>query len=210
MEKKLERCLAFLDTLSVVEEGGNIKTKVYRKDTHTDQYLNFESNHPLEHMRGIVRTLFHHAESVVSNELDRQKELEHIRSALSLNGYPDWRLGESREVKETEEPEVTSQVKEKEKKKRFLVVIPYVKGLAEEVRRGLSGYGVPLYFKPTNTLRQMLVRPKQQVQKDKMVAPVYRIECNSCQASYVGETERSLKARFMEHRRPSTTTTFAW
>ena len=39
-----------------------------------------------------------------------------------------------------------------------------------------------------------------------MVGPVYKIHCNDCEASYIGETERSLKTRFMEHRRPSSVT----
>ena len=38
-----------------------------------------------------------------------------------------------------------------------------------------------------------------------MVGPVYHISCNDCEASYIGETERSLKVRFSEHRRPSST-----
>ena len=41
---------------------------------------------------------------------------------------------------------------------------------------------------------------------DKVVGPVYEIKCENCEASYVGETERSLKSRFAEHRRPSSTT----
>ena len=38
------------------------------------------------------------------------------------------------------------------------------------------------------------------------VGPVYKIKCEECEAMYIGETERSLKARFSEHRRPSSTT----
>ena len=36
MEKKVERCLAFLDTLSVINDDVTIRTRVFRKATHTD------------------------------------------------------------------------------------------------------------------------------------------------------------------------------
>ena len=57
-----------------------------------------------------------------------------------------------------------------------------------------------------NTLRRLLVHPKDPVGKDKVVGPVYKISCEECEATYVGETERSLKARFGELSRPSSTT----
>ena len=39
-----------------------------------------------------------------------------------------------------------------------------------------------------------------------MVGPVYKIKCEECEATHVGEMERSLNSRFNEHRRPSSTT----
>ena len=78
--------------------------------------------------------------------------------------------------------------------------------MSEELRRVFGRYEIPAYFKPTNTLRQLLVRPKDPIEKDKVVGPIYKISCEDCEATYVGETERSLKARFSEHRRPSSAT----
>ena len=73
----------------------------------------------------------------------------------------------------------------------------------EELRRIFRGFNVQTFFKPTNTLRQLLVHPKDPVAKEQVVGPIYEITCENCDAAYVGETERSLKARFSEHRRPS-------
>ena len=50
------------------------------------------------------------------------------------------------------------------------------------------------------------MKPKDPASKENMVGPVYKIKCEECEATYVGETERSLKSRFNEHWRPSSTT----
>ena len=103
-DNNTERALAFLDTWSVINEDGTIKTRVYRKVTHTDQYLNFESNHPLEHKRGVVRTLAHRAESIVSDPKDREGEIDHVRTALRYNGYPSWLLKDPKQPAEEQQP----------------------------------------------------------------------------------------------------------
>ena len=88
-------------------------------------------------------------------------------------------------------------------KKRYPVAILYVKGVSEQLIRVMKGYGLKVYFKSTNTLRQILVWPKEKVIKERVVCPVYHISCEICDNSYIGETGRFLKARFMEHRGPS-------
>ena len=42
-----DRKLPFLDTCVRIEEGGTSSMNVYQKKTHTNQYLNFNSNHHL-------------------------------------------------------------------------------------------------------------------------------------------------------------------
>jgi hypothetical protein len=200
---KTIRQIAFLDSMVVTDEQGTLTTKVYRKNTHTDQYLNFASNHPIEHKRGVIRTLKHRAEGIVSDDQERDKEVTHIKTVLKVNGYPDWLLNERRE---RGTPTTQTNVPAQSTQKRPPIVIPYIKGVSEQLRRIYKTHHIPTYFKPINTLRQLLVHPKDKLDKERTVGPVYHITCEDCSANYIGESERSLKARFQEHQRPSSTT----
>ena len=87
MESESNGKIAFLDTQIHHHEDGNMSTTVYRKKTHTDKYLYFDS-HTQWHTKILwqehslteqTRYVFHP---------DRVKEEVHITTALKRNGYP--------------------------------------------------------------------------------------------------------------------------
>ena len=82
--------LPFLDACVNINEDGSTHVTVYRKCTHTDQYLNFGSNHHLQHKRSVVRTLMKRAEVMVTRPDCRRKEMAHVQDALKTNGYKQW------------------------------------------------------------------------------------------------------------------------
>ena len=130
---------------------------------------------------------------------ERRKELDHLRGASKCNGYQEWILRDlkkkitvkSEKVVETSEETMETWVKDRSKK--IPVMIPYLKGFLEQMGRVLGKYGIPTYFKPANTLWQLLVKLKDPVSKENVVGPVCKIKCEECDAVYVSETERSLK-----------------
>ncbi|XP_072043295.1 uncharacterized protein [Amphiura filiformis] len=71
-EEESDNSIPFLDTLITKKDGGSFKLCIYRQPTHTDQYLQFQSPHPLHHKLGIVRTLIDRKDAIiVSEETDR-------------------------------------------------------------------------------------------------------------------------------------------
>ena len=71
----------------------------------------------------------------------------------------------------------------------------------KEVRQILAPLDVKVVFRPLNTLRKMLVHPKDPVPSDQRKGVVYNIPCDGCPKVYIGQTGRSLKHRLAEHRR---------
>ena len=72
----------------------------------------------------------------------------------------------------------------------MMTSITTVQGFPEQMRKVLGKYHIPTYFKATNTLRQLLVQPKDHVSKQNMVGPVYNIKCGECDVVYVGARVR--------------------
>ena len=205
-EKEENGKLPFLDTESEKREDGSIKLKVYRKPTHTNQYLNFNSNHPLHQKLGVIRTLLHRVDSIITDEDDKEKERKQVSEALMRCGYPAWAIERvKRDMTTPKEQTTNTDSDTKQTRSRGTVVVPYIKDLSETLARVLKGYGVQVCIKPTQTLRANLVAPKDKLKKEDVCGPVYYIPCTdtNCSEFYIGETERSLRTRFMEHKRPS-------
>ena len=192
VEKESDGQLPFLDVLVTREEDGTISTSVYRKPTHTDQYLAFESHHPMGHKRAVVRTLMHRAEALCSSGVSRTQEEKRVQEALEKNGYPATfvqRLRLPQPERDEEQPARTS------------VTIPYIHGLSQSIRRVLSHLDIKVAFRPFRTLRQELVHPKDPVPEWRRKGVVYTIPCDQCPRCYIGQTGRCLEQRLAEHRR---------
>lgn len=92
--KSLDRCWRqwyrrfdpILDTRITHHSDGSLSTRVFRKSTHTNRYLDFKSHHSLAHKVAVAQTLLNRAERISTKPPgDREgpfcKEIEN-------NGYP--------------------------------------------------------------------------------------------------------------------------
>ena len=66
MEEESNGELAFLDTL-LKRNNGEISVLVYRKPTHTDQYLHYSSHHQTSCKESVVFALFNRGYSIIED-----------------------------------------------------------------------------------------------------------------------------------------------
>ena len=81
-----------LDILVKRNQDGTVTTTIFRKATHTDQYLNFTSHHPLHQKLGEVQSLINRKDTIVTDPGEKNKEETHIEADLKKNGYPKWAI----------------------------------------------------------------------------------------------------------------------
>ena len=184
--------IAFLDTQIHVKPDGETKITIYRKATHTDQYLDFGSNHHVKQKIGIINTFKHRISKLITEEPDKKKELKHVKKALKRCGHPNWALNRKQRPKEEKEKE----------ERRGKVAIPYVKGLSERLGRVFRKYDIETIHKPTRTLKSILCcKMKDKVELLDRTGAVYYNQCQKHpDCDYVGETDRVLRERLYEHR----------
>ena len=91
-DNKEDGSIPFLDTIVKPEADGTLSITVYRKPTHTDQYLQWDSNHHLSAKFSVIYTLSHRAFTVCSKPELLHQERECLRKALTKCKYPKWAL----------------------------------------------------------------------------------------------------------------------
>ena len=88
--------MPFLDILITPEEDGSLKTSVFRKPTHTDLYLQWDSHHTIPSEYSVAGTLYQRATTVCSNPQLLQEEEKHLFKALKRCKYPTWAINRAR------------------------------------------------------------------------------------------------------------------
>ena len=187
--------IPFLDTFPR-PSGNKIITSVYRKPTHMDRYLDFNSNHPKSAKCAVVRALTDRAKNVCSSPELLAEEMDHLGKVLKYNNYPKWMIDQhSRNSFEGRliNPETGNEVN-----KSVFIIAPYFPGLSESFKQLVKYTPVQVCFNPKDKVDPSL-------KKD----TVYQWSCTkpNCKSSYIGETSRSLCEWVKEHSKEGSNST---
>ena len=208
VEPTQQDSLPFLDTLITIQPDNTFSTTVYRKPTHTDQYLHPNSNHHITAKQSVFNTLAHRAKTVSSNQASMDKELDHIKTALKHCQFPSWafnqwqhRFNQSQQHSNNPSNNSSSNIPTDKTKNKATIAVPYIPNTSEKFKKVCKRKGIQEHFKDSNTLRTALGNPKDKDPKANQTSIIYHYQCPhiNCPSSYIGESGRTLGDRIKEH-----------
>ena len=85
--KSDDRTIPFLDCLVQLNDNNTFSTKIYRKPTHSDLYLNYHSSHPHAVKLAVVRSLATRNQRLCSNPSELAIEQMRPTPVLMDNGF---------------------------------------------------------------------------------------------------------------------------
>lgn len=171
-------------------------TSWYQKEIASGRYLHFEGHNSMTHKRNVATAITDRA-IAFTDPVDRPKSLSKVNELLAENGYPKPFVSEI--IKNRVDRFYNGKQTDVKQKKRY-IASPYVPGLSERLKKVLNEYNLTLSCKTTNKIGDLYTKTKYKVPKQLKSKVVYQVNCNICNATYVGITKQKLKDRMSKHR----------
>ena len=154
----------------------------------------------------VVGTLYHGAETISSSPHLLQQEEKHLQEALHRSKYPTWALNRVKiksKCSANKKKKNTTQTGHNNTNQKLYMVVPYYRGLSKSLKKVCSRHGVQVYFKGGNTIKNLLMAPKDKHPIMKKSGVIYRYKCNrvDCDEEYIGESSKVFGERFKEHQK---------
>ena len=203
VEEEVDESLPFLDILITRSQDG-ILTAVYRKTTHSGVYTHFTSFVPFRMKRQMINTLLHRAYELCSNYNILHKEFERLNIMFQNNGFQrdlisnciyNFMNNKFSPFQKYFGPQP----------KQLFIRLPYLGEATTKVENVLKSClnKIPkcgtIQFKVFYNYSRIGDKLKYKDRSSNKSNCVYKVNCQCCDASYIGETGRNVSVRMAEH-----------
>ena len=86
-EEEQDNKISFLD-ISITRVGNELQTSLFRKNTFSGVYLNFNSHLPNMYKKGLIDTLFYRAYNICSSYASFDQEINYPKTVWQKNSFP--------------------------------------------------------------------------------------------------------------------------
>jgi hypothetical protein len=126
---------------------------------------------------------------ILSN--NKNQELQHIQTILKNNNYPSHTY---QNIKTKPNTSKTPNIIQKQKWATFT----YIGKETRTITKLVKNTNIIIAYKTKNTIQNHLLPKIPNIDKYNK-SGIYKMKCNICQLSYIGQTGRNFKTRYKEH-----------
>ena len=213
-EGESSNVIHFMD-VKVIRKFNGLQTCTYYKPTYTGLYTLWSSFVPDKFKFNIINCLLTRSFNICSDWQLFCSEVDSMRKKFSNLGYPVTFIESIikqfmyKVNRSTNRPnESTNKIVYGPNKKKVFIILPYVGKFSNKVSielhnllKLLNCHDLHVIHKSYNTTRKMLQNSlKCNLTRSFVSGVVYKINCMSCSASYIGETKRRVSVRMTEHK----------
>ena len=194
---KFEDCVPHFLDLEIHPDG----LSIYRKDTHTAQFVHYNSYTKFNHKIAWIKSLVTRAKRLCTPE-KLKNEIANIKRFASYNGFPSWVVKSTiqrcnqRRTDDNEDDDIPS----------IFLSLPYVGKESEQIikrtkkklaRTFKEKVKINVLFKSTKISFFTSNKDKIPLLSNSMV--VYEYSCPGCSERYIGKTESTMFNRTKQH-----------
>ena len=187
----------FLDLTITLNKDKHL-FNIYRKPTFTDSLIPAYSNHPWIHKLSAFNSMIHRLLMVPLSKNDFQNELKIIYQIARNNGYNEQTITNLFKKKQNHKllREFYSIYSTEQEKKKY-TKISYFDEVTPNLIKIIKLDTIPAYKSQTN-IAKLLSNAKDKIDTFEK-SGVYKLQCDDCDAVYIGQTGRSFQTRVHEH-----------
>jgi len=207
MDVEQDGKLNFLDTV-VDKSNCSFNLDMYRKPTFTGQYVHWDSLIPLCYKIGLVKSLLCRAYHICTGWQRIKREFDFIRTCLNRNGYPyrvvDQCIDSFLASKDSNDDNTSNETETQTtvEKLKVFIKLPFLgkdsvklkKNLLQITRDYSCAIDLQVVFKAGSTVASMFPFKDRMPHSVKSFV-VYKLQCEACDASYIGKTYQRLAQR---------------
>lgn len=193
-----EQAVPFLDT-KVIRQNNRVKLKWYRKDTHSNKIIHFNSNHSLNVKINIIKQMKNRINKICHDSF-KQECIKNLMEILRQNGYPSGMINKLLYAAE----ETSNTHKENRQNLSsdniLFASYPNINGLTNKLKNIFKEENVKIAVYNTKTVGNLYSKIKDPIPVPLKSNVVYQVECASCDKSYIGQTSQWVKSRMALHK----------
>lgn len=199
-EIEVNNRLSFLDLQVIKKSDRSLEFAVYHKPTSTMRVITSDSFCPFQYKLAAFHSMAYRLCSLPLSIEHFKNEYDYMKTVAEVNGYSVSMIDKiiqkhAKKIKRLNSTTLTSSLEKSEKTR---VSVSYIPEITNKLKRIFNKCNLSIVYKSKNKLSDLLGSTKDK--KDSLQkSGIYRIQCNECNAVYIGQTKRAVITRFKEH-----------